>query len=63
MTRCILLVAAILLSAATAEAQISESEANKQLKNGVTAEMKRDLANIKDAQKEFLVPSRNSRAS
>lgn len=54
MTRCILLVAAILLSATGAVAQISESEANKQLKNGVSAEMKRDLASIKDAQKEFL---------
>ena len=32
MTRCMLLVAATLLSAATAVAQISESEANKNLK-------------------------------
>ena len=54
MIRCTLLVAAILLSAGAAVAQISEKEASKQLKSGVTAEMKGDLARIKDAQKEFL---------
>ena len=54
MIRCILLFAAILLSAGAASAQISEKEASKQLKSGVTTEMKEDLARIKGAQKRFI---------
>ena len=54
MTRCMLLVAATLLSAAAAVAQISESEANKNLKSGISVRMKTDLASIKAEQKAFL---------
>ena len=54
MTRCTLLVAATLLCAAPALAQISESEASKNLKSGLTVRMKADLATLKAEQKAFL---------
>ena len=54
MTRCTLLVAATLLSAAAAVAQITESEANRNLKSGLSVRMKADLASLKSEQKEFL---------
>jgi hypothetical protein len=54
MTRCTILIAATLLCAAPALAQISESEASKNLKSGLSVRMKADLATLKAEQKTFL---------
>ena len=59
MARCMLLFVATLLSAAAAGAQISEKEANKNVKAGIGIRMKEDLASIKAEQKVFLAALKN----